>query len=131
MGEMDQPTLVVPDVLAVDDHVVSRSDRHSLSDGHVVVHEDRLCRAGKANDETLVGTGRTAVIRENTGHRTFGGDLDGRAMLGEVTLDGRVVRGRGCARRTQEQKQCYADASHTPTVAAQENRARTRKDPSA
>jgi len=63
-------------------------------------------------------TGWTAVVRENTGHHAFGGDLDGRAVLGVVTLDRRVVRGRRCAHRTEEQQECDADAAHPPTVAA-------------
>ncbi len=96
MSEVDQPALVTPHVLPVNEHVVAWENRGALSDGHVVVHEHRLRRTREANDETLVHTGRTAVIRENARHHTLGGDLDGRSFFGVVALDSEVV---GCCRR--------------------------------
>src|SRR5712664_2270730 len=77
VGEMDQPALVVPHVLAVHGHVVTRRNRCALSDRQVVFHEHRLRRTGEANDETLMNTRRTAVVRENARHRAFSRDLDG------------------------------------------------------
>ena len=116
MREMDQPALVVPHVLAVDHHAVPRHHRNPLSNGHVVVDEHRLRRTGKANDETLMRTGRTAVIRENTRDHAVGGDLDGRPLFGVVTLNGRVVRCRRRALGAEEQQKHDTDAAHGLTV---------------
>src|SRR4029079_5657346 len=104
MGEVDQTALLVPDVLAVHDHLVVPGDRSPLSDGDVVVHERGLRRSGEANDETLMRAGRTGVVRQKTRDDTFGGDLDRRLVLGVVALDRRVVRRRRrCATEADEQ----------------------------
>jgi len=116
MCEMDQPALVIPHVLAVHHHAVTRHHRSPLSDGHVVVDEHRLRRTGKSNDETLMRTGRTAVIREDTRDHAVGGDLDGRPLFGVVTLNGRVVRCRRRALGAEEQQKRDADAAHALTV---------------
>jgi len=116
MCEMDQPALVIPHVLAVHHHAVTRHHRSPLSDGHVVVDEHRLRRTGKSNDETLMRTGRTAVIREDTRDHAVSGDLDGRPLFGVVALNGRVVRCRRRALGAEEQQKHDADAAHALTV---------------
>src|SRR6266568_7816922 len=116
MREMDQPALVVPHVLAVHDDAVTRHHRSPLSDGHVVVDEHRLRRTGKANDETLMGTGWAAVVRENPRDHAVGGDLDGRPFFGVVALDRRVVGCRWRARGAEQQKKHDAETAHPLTV---------------
>ena len=48
MGEMDEPSLGIPHVLAVHDHVVSGCERDTLPDLQVVLDEHGLGRTGQA-----------------------------------------------------------------------------------
>ena len=116
VGEMDQPALVVPDILAVHGHVVTGQDRDALPDGHVVVHQHRLRRPCEANDETLMHARRTAVVSENTRYGSYSGDLDVRAFFGVRAFDRRAVGRRGHARRAEEQEECEAETAHPLTV---------------
>jgi hypothetical protein len=76
MSEMDEPSLVVPDVLAVDDHIVSRRDGYAFADIDVVCHEYGLRRARQADDETLMRTGRPRVVGEKARDIALRGDLN-------------------------------------------------------
>jgi hypothetical protein len=99
MGEVDQPALVVPDVLAVNDHIVARGYRHTPADIDVVRHEDGLRRACQSDDETLMRTRWPAVVGEEPRDRAFRGHLDAGAVLGEGALDrGVACNGRAAAR---------------------------------
>jgi hypothetical protein len=66
MREVDQPSLVVPDVLAVHDDVVSDRDGHTLADLDVVCHQHGLRRAREPDDETLMQSRRSGVIGEES-----------------------------------------------------------------
>ena len=112
MSEMDQPALIVPDVLAVHGHVVTRLDRGALPDGQVVIHQYRLRRPCEADDETLMHARRTAVVRENTRYGSISGDLDVRTSFRVVALDSRVIGARRCARGAEEQKECDDETAH-------------------
>src|SRR5439155_13869305 len=98
MGEVDESALIVPDVLAVHDHVITEGHRGPLPDGYVVVDEHRLRCSSESNDETLVHTGRTALISQDARDHTLRRDLDERSAFGVVALYRSVVRRRGCAR---------------------------------
>jgi hypothetical protein len=76
MSEVDEPSLIVPDVLAVDDHIVSRRDGHAFADIDVVCHEYGLRRARQADDETLMRTRRPCVIGQKARDIALRGDLD-------------------------------------------------------
>jgi hypothetical protein len=96
MREVDEPTLVVPDVLAVHHDVVSDRERDALADVHVVVDEQRLRRSLEQHDETLMRARWSGVVGEEPRHRAFRRDLDARAMFGERALD-RGIPGEGRA----------------------------------
>jgi hypothetical protein len=87
MGEVDETSLVVPDVLTVNDHVVSHREGHALADLDVVGHEHGLRGTGQSDDETLMRTRRSGVIGEKPRDRALRGDLDLGAVLRERALD--------------------------------------------
>jgi hypothetical protein len=62
MREVDQSTLIVPDVLATHDDIVADSDWDALADVDIVRHEHGLRCAREADDETLVRSGWPGVI---------------------------------------------------------------------
>src|ERR671936_2138662 len=97
MREVDQPALVVPDVLAVHRHGVTERGGGTLSDAHVVLDEHGLTRAGQADHEPLMCSGWTRVVGEKPDHLAASGDLDSRAVIGEGTRDSTVVLRDGSA----------------------------------
>jgi hypothetical protein len=102
MREVDQSTLVVPDVLAVHDDVIAIRDRDARADVHVVVDEQGLRRSLDLHDEALMRSGRARVIREEPRDRRVGGDLDAREMIRKCALDSRVRGGDRAARRGED-----------------------------
>src|SRR5713101_8687395 len=97
MGEVDQPTLRIPDVLAVDDDAVPYVNGSSCPDGDVVLHLDGEVPGGKLDDELFVGAGAAGSVGQEPYDRAIGGDLDVGLMVMEVGHDGRVIRLRGRA----------------------------------
>ena len=102
MREVDQTTLIVPDVLAVDDDVVSIRDGDALAYVDVVVDEQGLRRSLDLHDEALMRSGRTRVIREQPRDGTVRGDLDAREMIRKGALDCRIRGGNRAARRRED-----------------------------
>jgi hypothetical protein len=100
--EVDQSALIVPDVLAVDDDVVSIRDRDALADLDVVVDEQGLRRSLDLHDEALMRPGRARVIREQPRDGGVGGDLDAREMIRKGALDRRIRGGDRAARRRED-----------------------------
>lgn len=92
MREVDQSALIVPNVFAMNDDVVTRRDRDALADVDVVVDEQSLRRTLHLHDETLMRARWAGVIRQQLRDCALRGDLNGGAMIREGTLDGRVFR---------------------------------------
>ena len=112
MREVDEPTLVVPDVLAVHHDVVPRRKRDALPDVDVVVDEQGLRRTRDPHDEALMRAGRPRVIGEEPRDRAACGDFDAGTMFGERALDRGVPRdgraaARGDERREDDRSKCY------------------------
>jgi hypothetical protein len=100
MCEVDQSSLVVPDVLAMHDDDVAGREWDPLADVDVVVDEQGLAGSLDLHDETLMCTRWPGVVREKSRDRPFCGDLDAREVLGEGALNGRIARDdRAAARR--------------------------------
>ena len=102
MREVDQTTLIVPDVLTVHDDVVSIRDRDALADVDVVVDEQGLRRSLDLHDEALMRSGRARVIREQPRDGGVRGDLDAGEMIGKGALDRRIRGGDRAARRRED-----------------------------
>ncbi len=96
---MDQPALIVPDVLAMHDDVVPNRDRDAFADVHVVVDEKRLLRSVDLHDEALMCPRWAGVIGEQARDCAVRCDLDAGAMIREGTVDRRVPRDDRAARR--------------------------------
>jgi len=62
MREMDQSTLVVPDVLAMHGDVIADCDRDALADVDVVVDKQGLRRIFDLHDEALMRARWAGVI---------------------------------------------------------------------
>jgi hypothetical protein len=92
MREVDQSTLIVPDVLTVHDHAVSGGKRHALADVDVVLDEEGLRRSFDLHDEALMRARWACVIREEPRDVALRGDLYLRAMFRKGALDGCVAR---------------------------------------
>ena len=102
MREVDQTTLVVPDILAVYHDGVAVRERDTLADVDVVVDEKRLRRSLDLHDEALMRPGRARVIREQPRDGGVGGDLDAREMIRKSALDRRIRGGDRAARRRED-----------------------------
>jgi len=63
MGEMDQSTLRVPDVLPVDEDVVTLSDRDAGRDADVVLDLDGEVLRAELDDELFVRAGAAGSSR--------------------------------------------------------------------
>jgi hypothetical protein len=107
MREVDQPALIVPDVFAVDDHIVAYRERDPLADLDVVGHEHGLRCTRETNDEPLMPSRWSVVVGEEPRDRTLRGHLHIRAALSERSLDGGVVdaRDRGAAARAHDREE--------------------------
>ena len=101
MREVNQPPLIVPDVLAVHDDPIAGCHRDALADVDVVVDEQRLRRSRKLHDETLVRARWPGVIGEKSRDRTFRGDLEAGEVLGVRALDRGIPCDRGGAARRE------------------------------
>lgn len=99
MREVDQSTLLVPDVFTMHDHRVAGHERHPLADIDVVLDEQRLRRSLDLKDESLMRPRWPGVVREEPRDGAFGGDLDLRAMFGKRAVDRRVSGGDRAAGR--------------------------------
>src|SRR5207302_4848392 len=71
VGEVDETALRVPDVLAVDDHPVTHLDRHPPPEVQVVVDQHRDAKGIQADDETLVSSGGTPGVGQDTDYRAL------------------------------------------------------------
>ena len=72
MREVDQSTLVVPDVLAMHGDVIANCDRDALADVDVVVDKQGLRRIFDLHDEALMRARWAGVIREQPRDRAVG-----------------------------------------------------------
>jgi len=108
MREVDQTTLIVPDVLAVDDDIVSIRDRDARADVDVVVDEDGLRRPLDLHDEALMRSGWAGVIREQPRDGGVRGDLDAGEMIRKGALDRRIRCGdrAACRREDRAEDEC-------------------------
>ena len=109
MGEMDQATLPIPDVLAVDHDAIALFDRHPLANRDVVFHLDRQVLRGQPDDELLVPAGAAASVREGSDDDAVGGDFDLRPLILKIGSDGRIIgrhrRRRGASRSAAPDQQ--------------------------
>src|ERR1700716_476903 len=111
MRELNQPPLIVPDVLAVSHDPIPDRPRDALADIDVVVDEQRLRRSRKLHDETLVRPRWPGVVGEKSRDRTFRGDLEAGEVLGVRALDrGIACDGGGAARREHGAKHERAES---------------------
>jgi hypothetical protein len=62
MGEVDQSSLGVPDVLAMHENVIADRERYPRTDVNVVGDEHGLRRVGEPDDEPLMRTRRSGVV---------------------------------------------------------------------
>src|SRR5438094_6165113 len=76
MREVDQSTLGVPDILAVDGHVVAFGDRDPRSDGNIVLHLDGDLTGRYLDNEPFVCAGRARLIAQQSHHGRIRRHLD-------------------------------------------------------
>jgi len=98
VSEVNEPALLIPDVLPVHDHGVTGRDGDAPADTHVVIDQQSLGRAPQSHDETLVCPRGAGLIGQDPRDGAFRGDLELRAVFREGALDRRIVRRR---RRTR------------------------------
>jgi len=104
--EVDQTTLIIPHVFAVDGQLCADRHRHARRDADVVFNEDRLRATVKPDDEPLVCAVGSRLVAQEPLHDASGGNFNAARVPREGVRDLIVPLQRRTADGTEGKDQC-------------------------